>query len=191
MKCTYYSYYPYNRPDLKYKCNPEHPKCSYPDYSLRFIKSAVCETDANLTPDQFVSILFEGLDVPYHKGMEKYTEPFCFIHFENNIDDVGYHDYYYHENEADKWKNEPGIRIKVSDNRNLYGATNHDDGIWEIDGRYYIKSYLKGFRGFSTPKEAIEFLSMHAPNHGYFMYKEIDYELRGDECLKWGNEQSK
>lgn len=75
MKCTYYSYYPYERKDF------DKERLNDRDYSIPFklIETAVCEepTTMESAEEEFVEKLFEDvLDRPDCKGIEDYNEPY-------------------------------------------------------------------------------------------------------------------
>ena len=111
MKCIYYSKYPWQADDFK-KVDAQKHGCNWSgdalDMPFRLYKAAEAESD-HTSPFEMVEELFEAIDMPY---IEDKANPFK----------VTYN----------------GHEFSVTPTKHYYGATNEGDGIFEIDGVYYI-----------------------------------------------------
>lgn len=113
MKCIYYSCYPHANKDFKRnRVNASDYGCDWSGDALlmtfRVYRAAWCiSVDKNVSVSEFLWNIYEALDMPNCKDIEDYHKPYI-------LDGV-----------------------KVFPTSYLYGATNPNDGIYEIDGRYY------------------------------------------------------
>ena len=153
-RLTYYSKYPYERQGGCKYVSKEGEKSTYYDFPFQLYKAAECETTVeSLSNTQFVKNCFEAMDCPNYRNVE--------------YDDSG--------NYLDKDYN-----VKVSPTKHFYGATNSDDGIYELkDGHttsYLVMHYNGTVKSFNSWKEAVDFvfINREAPR---LWLRGIDYSV--------------
>ena len=113
MKCIYYSCYLLGRDRKEKRVNAADYKCKWRGDAMlapfRLFKAARCVSiNPNVSVSEFLwSIYEEALDMRTCKGVEDTTKPFTL----------------------------EGVRVFPTSN--FYGATNPNDEVYEIDGRFY------------------------------------------------------
>lgn len=146
MKCIYYSKYPWQANDFK-KVDAQKHGCNWSgdalDMPFRLYKAAVCESE-HKDPFEMVDDLFEALDMPF---LDNRNEPFK----------VAYN----------------GLEFDVKPTKHYYGATNEADGVFEIDGIYYIV-YSNVTLWFKDWESAVRRAAMFENNSRYYL-RGIDY----------------
>lgn len=152
MKCIYYSIYPYEDPEFEVIDDPRPGYEASDGYKqpFRVYKAAACTTDTEYASiEDFLNEIYEILDMPEYKGIEDRHKPFT-------IDD-----------------------IHVEPTKHLYGATNSIDGIYEMNGKFYVQyfdtDYELVYAQFTVWKEAIDYLYKHYPHRGSYYEGGIDY----------------
>ena len=145
MKCIYYSRYPYHANDFK-KVDAKEYGCDWTGDALDmpFRLYKAVEAEANtFSPKTMVEDLFEALDLPQ---VDDYHKPFNVFY---------------------------GHAFIVIPTKHYFGATNESDGVYEIDGQYYVICY-DGIAQFSNWESAVRRVAMFENNSRYYL-RGIDY----------------
>ena len=142
MKCVYYSCYLLGRDRKEKRVNAKDYNCKWHGDAMltefRLHKAARCESiNPNVSVSEFLLNVYEVLDMPNLKGIEDYHNSYA-------LDG-----------------------INVFPTSKLYGATNPNDGVYEIDGRYYTIGH--GEEITTHPNWQFAFDEVYRENGRYYL----------------------